>query len=277
MREDCIAMYRIRNEQRWIRRSLERTWQVCESVVIFDDHSSDNTFTEILWSMGESDVVDAMRNHYGSKLGGGINPPPRSIQVTANGRHLHWITSPFQDTVDEVRDKNHLWQYVCDLKFRHVLCLDGDEMLSQAAIRHFASATDRLEHGGADVIVMPFIYLWDAEDKRRVDGVYADIRHARMFTVDRAPYFRECQFAARGRAGFHCGSIPDRLSINHFDMREMEIIHFGYIDNAIRRAKLLFYNDLDPNNEGEGYYRHIVGESNHLAPGPVRVVDYLDK
>lgn len=264
-------MMRVRNEARWIRRSLERTWQVCETVVIFDDHSKDTTFEEAVGSMGGPATRTVLQA-----------PHPDGVAITrsltdGHERNLHWLHSPFIDTTDEVRDKNYLWAYVCRLPFRHVLCLDGDEMLSQSALRHFASATDKLEHGGADVIVMPFVYLWDREDLRRVDGVYADIRHSRMFTIDRAPYFRECFFAARGRAGFHCGSIPDRLSVNHFDFRAMEIVHFGYLDDALRQRKLVFYNELDPGNEGEGYYRHIVGEANHLAPGPVRVVEYLDK
>lgn len=267
-RADNLCMMRVRNEARWISRSLERTWQVCQTVVILDDHSTDDTLGEATRAMGEH--------------GPFRDPHPSGLVLTRQGpsgqeRSLHWLASPFRDETDEVRDKNHLWDYVCGLSFRHVLCLDGDEMLSQAAIRHFATATARLEHGGADVIVMPFMYLWDSERTRRVDGVYADIRHARLFTVDRAPYFRECNFAPRGKAGFHCGSIPDRLSVKHLDMREMEVIHFGYVDNALRQKKLVFYNTLDPNNEGEGRYRHIVGEPNHLAPGPVRVVDYLDK
>ncbi len=271
-REDVLCMMRVKNEARWIRRSLERTWEVCKTAVIFDDHSSDRTFQEAVASIGQPWPSDST---------GWQSAPNTGVSIVSSmqgvDRELHWLTSPFQETVDEVRDKNYLWAYVAGLKFRHVLCLDGDEMLSQSAIRHFATATAKLEHGGVDVIVMPFIYLWDAEDKRRVDGVYADIRHARMFTIDRAPYFRECRFGARGKAGFHCGSIPDRLSTGHFDLREMTVIHFGYLDNALRRKKLLFYNDLDPNNEGEGRYLHIVGESNHLAPGPVRLVDYLDK
>jgi hypothetical protein len=257
-------MMRVRNEARWIRRSLERTWQVCKTVVIFDDHSTDLTFQEAAASLGESEE----------------SPPstPVSIVISEQGdRELHWLTSPFHDVTEEVRDKNMLWEYVSTLRFRHVLCLDGDEMLSQSALRNFGAATDRLERGGSDVIIMPFVYLWDSETTRRVDGVYADIRHARLFTIDRAPYFQKCRFTSHGRAGFHCGSIPDRLSVNRVDMQEMSVIHFGYIDNPLRQKKLVFYNGLDPYNEGEGYYKHIVGEPNHLAPGPVRVVDYFDK
>ena len=264
-RDDVLCMMRIKNEGRWIRRSLERTWQVAKTVVIFDDHSTDNTFTEAVGPMGK---------HYD-----GRNNGMAMTLWTASGqeRELHYLKSPFLETVDEVRDKNRLWEYVCTLPFRHVLCLDGDEMLSLSAIRGFAGACHQLEQGGASVIVMPFIYLWNGEDQRRIDGVYNDIHHARLFTIDRAPNYRNARFHARGRAGFHCGSIPEELNLGHRLMPEMRVIHFGYIDNEIRHRKLEFYTELDPNNEGEGYYKHIVGDSNHLAPGPLRLVQYRDQ
>lgn len=263
-RDDNLCMMRVKNEARWIRRSLERTWQVCRTAVIFDDHSTDETLTAALQSL----------NIYPSTAG---TDTSGAVVYDNHDCQLHWLSSPFAESVNEVRDKNYLWEYASGLKFRHVLCLDGDEWLSQRALRHFPTAIAKLEHGGADVIVMPFYYLWDSETHRRVDGVYADIRHARLFTIDRAPKFRDCQFAATGRAGFHCGSIPSRLSVRHFDMPEMTVIHMGYIDDALRRRKLAFYNTLDPNNSGEGFYKHVVGESNHLAPGPVRVMEFVDK
>lgn len=192
-------------------------------------------------------------------------------------RVLHYLMSPFQKTVDEVRDKNHLWDYVCGLSFRHVLCLDGDEMLSLSALKDFPAAIHQLEQGGASVIVMPFVYLWNTEQQRRIDGVYRDIRHARLFTVDRAPDYRHARFVGHGRAGFHCGSIPERLNVRHVDMPSMLVVHMGYIDEALRQRKLQFYNALDPGNEGEGHYKHVVGLPNHLAPGPVQLVEYLDR
>ena len=263
-RDDVVCMMRIKNEARWLRRSLERTWQVCRTAVIFDDHSTDQSFSEAVASLGTSVTY----NH----------GQPGEVTVRTSDRALHWLLSPFLETVEEVRDKNHLWEYVTTkLSFRAVLCLDGDEMLSQAAIRAFPAALHRLEQGGVGVINMPFVYLWNDEGQRRVDGVYSDIRHARLFTVDRAPNYRLTRFMPHGRAGFHCGSIPDRLNIHQHDMPEMKVIHFGYLEEAIRQRKLAFYNQLDPGNEGEGFYRHVVGEPNHLAPGPVRLVEYADQ
>lgn len=263
-------MMRVRNEGRWIRRSLERTFEVAKTVVIFDDHSTDATKDEALQAIsGCVQLPDRIR-----EIREGASA--ESLSIHGKQCHLTYRCSPFLDDTDEVRDKNFLWEIVCSFKFRAVLCLDGDEMLSREAIRKFPEALDRLENGGASVIVMPFVYLWDGEDRRRIDGVYNDIRHARLFTVDRAPNYREARFFARGRAGFHCGSIPENLNNGHIGM-DMPVIHFGYIDAPLRHKKLAFYTALDPDNEGEGYYKHIVGDPNHLAPGPLRLVEYIDQ
>ena len=38
-----VAMYRIRNEERWIKQSLKYTSEICKEIVILDDCSTDNT------------------------------------------------------------------------------------------------------------------------------------------------------------------------------------------------------------------------------------------
>lgn len=267
MRHETTCMMRIKNEARWLRRSLERTWKVCRRVVIFDDHSTDKSLDEAL---------DSIESQFDARFE--VGRSACIYRTHDRERELHWLRSPFAGDVDEVRDKNELWGYVARYlaPIRHVLCLDGDEMLSQRAIRAFPLALDALIHGGASVGVLPFVYLWDSETHRRIDGVYRDIRHARLFTIDRAPHFASARFVSSGRAGFHCGSIPAELNVGHRDLPNLEVVHFGYIDAGIRERKLEFYNRLDPGNEGEGYYRHIVGQPNNLAPGPVQLVPWLD-
>jgi hypothetical protein len=232
--------------------------------VIFDDHSNDNSLDEAFLSMEGQPVLVVEREEECAAV------------FSVNDRELHWLRSPFQDSTEEVRDKNFLWQYVSTLKFRHVLCLDGDEMLSLKAIRSFPAAIDMLVSGGVSVGVFPFVYLWDQEHLRRVDGVYRDIRHARLFTIDRAPDYKSARFIGHGPAGFHCGSIPAQLNGGHRDMPPLEVVHFGYLDDPLRQRKLEFYNTLDPGNAGEGFYRHVVGLPNHLAPGPVQLVPWSD-
>jgi hypothetical protein len=55
------------------------------------------------------------------------------------------------------------------------------------------------------------------------------------------------------------------------------VVHFGYLDEAERQRKYVFYNKIDPGNQVEGEYRHIIGEPDVHAPGPVELVAYKDE
>ena len=41
--QKIVAMYRIKNEERWIEKSLESASEICQEIVILDDCSTDNT------------------------------------------------------------------------------------------------------------------------------------------------------------------------------------------------------------------------------------------
>src|SRR5438552_2362962 len=94
-------MMRIKNEQRWIRRSLERTWEICEIVGVLDDGSTDATFDEAVASLGAG--VDVRAGAWGNV-------------ATASGKTLYFWRSPFvnadvrpEERVNEIRDKNTLY------------------------------------------------------------------------------------------------------------------------------------------------------------------------
>ena len=53
-RDQTVCMMRVKNEARWIRRSLERTFEVCKFVVIWDDKSTDNTEDEAIGVIKEA-------------------------------------------------------------------------------------------------------------------------------------------------------------------------------------------------------------------------------
>jgi len=218
---------------------------------------------------------------------------------------LHWINSPFRPAVrdilavSEIRDKQALWEYVkSNVLFTHVLCMDGDEMLSRALLKNFG----QLEHllaNAYDIIHIPFIYLWNEEGVRRVDGIYgpADdglpkFRVPRAFTIARVEEYDlfEQRFSWEGHrqgrkvlGGFHCGSIP-RENYRIFEgQRDLAattipwpIVHFGYMHKADRHTKFDFYNRIDPGNVFEGGYTHMIEVPNLHAPGPTRLEPYED-
>ena len=272
-RDKTACMMRVRNEQRWIRRSLEQTFKVARTVVVFDDGSTDGTLGECIGSMGLSACPT-------SPIGG-------ILVVEHEDKELHYISSPFRnrvvrekESVNEVRDKNLLWYYVkSSIECQYVLCLDGDEVLSNRSVREFDKAWNALRT--QERISLPFVFLWGSEDSMRVDGVYASIWHARMFALagTSPDELYGSHFDTGISGGFHCGSIPGGLrdpAATFCVAVDLPIVHYGYIDDSIRKRKFEFYNKIDPNNMGEGGYRHIIGESNHRAPGPVRLEPYIN-
>jgi glycosyltransferase involved in cell wall biosynthesis len=316
-RDHVVMMARIKNEGRWIRRCMERTWEVAREVVIFDDGSTDDTEHEVLRSLGgiTDDMLDEWleRRTISRRAVTLMSTPMGWIaeQHAPDGRRtLHYLHSPFaRDVVrpleqtNEIRDKNMLWSYVkARCRGDVILCLDGDEMLSRRLVHGFPSLiTEMLQPEGADMMLFPFVYLWDRDDQRRVDGIYgydADqiprLRFPRLFTIARVlptTLFQMCFAWVGNWGGFHCGSIPQECfrpgpykwqdpASGRPPLRAItmgSIVHFGYLHEHDRRRKFEFYNRIDPNNDLEGGYRHIIGEPNVHAPGPVQLVPWEDE
>lgn len=282
-------MMRVRNEARWIRRSLERTFKVAKTVIVWDDGSTDLTESECVRALG-GDTIGIKRDH--GMVERFIGP---------NGVLLY-LRSPFRtagppmrekEAVNEIRDKNFLWCYCkAQVDFDFMLCLDGDEMLSLEAIQKFPAAIGYLERT-ADILTLPFIYLWDSEILRRIDGIYGDLgdgyprlRFPRLFTIKRLgeQNLFDCHFSWQGtKGGFHCGSIPQEKFIHedgdHFigAFANLPVVHFGYMHEEERQRKFEFYNAIDPGNTFEGEYKHIIGLPDQHAPGPVERVPWEDK
>jgi O-antigen biosynthesis protein len=272
-RERTWMMTRIKNEARWIARNLERTFQVAGTVVIFDDGSTDDT----------EQICERFLDHKELRDYGWYGRAPRW------GRHIHFLRSPYAHEatprVDEVRDKNYLWAFLKERRtaFDYVLCLDGDEMLSRQLIHDWPLILRRMQTG-VDVVVLPFIYLWDGEERQRNDGIYgpgADgykrIRHARLFTTLRLEPLAS-SFVSQGHGGgFHCGSVPTgQQPMRDPALWPAPIVHFGYLEDDLRQSKYHFYTSVDPNNQQEGGYRHVIGQPNQLAPGAVEIVPWED-
>lgn len=276
-RDEIACMMRIRNEDRWIRKSMEATWQVAKTIVILDDGSDDDTHEEAALALGEATNEE------------------ENIHVSLDGsKVLHYINSPFRpavretQAVSEIRDKNFLWEY-CKSKvlFTHMLCLDGDEVLGKYFIEDFEQIVIAMDQQ-VDIFTFPFLYLWDSDEQIRVDGIYGNLpdgyprlRFPRAFTIKRVTpdQLHVMRFSWEGsKGGFHCGSIPRenfRTTSNNGNIvgafYNNPIIHYGYRDEKDRQRKYVFYNKIDPGNVFEGEYKHIIGQANVHAPGPVEL------
>jgi glycosyltransferase involved in cell wall biosynthesis len=136
-----VAALRVQNEARWIQRVIASVLPLCSQVLVFDDHSTDQT-AFLCSSMPKTSVFD----------------------------------SPFSG-LNESRDKNYLLAKCQEQKPDWIIWIDGDEVLSPASL---PIITENLRSPKM-CMSFKVRYLWDREDQVRVDGVYGDFRRQSMF------------------------------------------------------------------------------------------------
>lgn len=136
-----VGMMRVKDEARWIERSIQSILPICDKVLVMNDHSTDAT-----------------------------------ARLAAVQERTSVFDSPFTG-LDEARDKNWLLDIAVANGADWVLCIDGDEMLAPASVPILKQAMQ----GGARCISMRIPYLWDQEDQIRVDGVYGEFRRHSAF------------------------------------------------------------------------------------------------
>lgn len=261
------AILRVKDEELWLSTCLDTLTVLCNTVVILDDNSTDHT-------------PDIVRSFSGSKL---TELSDGWIWKDSYGDVLRYIKNPYT-TPDEARDKDVLWMSmltICTPDW--VLAMDGDEAFSRRAISYLVESPNL-----PDVGVLPFIYLWDSVGKRRIDGIYGDaqdgypkLRFPRILCTRDIPYkiLSNLRYKRTHRGpNLHCGSLPtlpDDLKLSS-GLVGAEVLHFGYIDPEVRLKKYTYYNTIDPHNSAEGEYLHIIGKPDLHAPGPVKLVDFVD-
>jgi glycosyltransferase involved in cell wall biosynthesis len=143
-----IGAMRVKNEARWIKRAVESILPICQRVVVFDDHSADDTCA--------------------------LLAPMARVEI---------IKSPF-DGLDEARDKCYLLDYVRE-GTDWVLMIDGDEVLEPGHTFEVSRAMAGSRH---ECLSFPIKYLWDREDQVRIDGVYGNFRRQSAFRPGKARF-----------------------------------------------------------------------------------------
>lgn len=209
-----VGMMRVRNEARWIRAVVSSILPLCERVLILDDRSEDST-PDICRALGDRVTV---------------------------------IPSPFSG-LDESRDKNYLLGEVERTAAEWCLCIDGDEILEPSGPERIRA---ELVAPGHDCYALRVLYLWNAPDTVRLDGVYGRFRRPSLFRLGSG-----ARFQATGCGGqFHCGNVPSGMSST--GSLEVRLFHLGYLCRSDRIAKYRWYTEADPDNEVEDCYRHMV-------------------
>ncbi len=175
------------------------------------------------------------------------------------------MESPFEG-VSEGRDKRYLLQQVWLFRPDWVLWIDGDEELARG------DAPILLEEAAnplAAWFTLPVLYFWNDTHTYRTDGCYKSF-HRRSFFRVKGQDQNKVQFqVGTGAAELHGGgNCPEGLEGIGYTSR-VRIKHYGYVDPAERQRKYEWYNKIDPNNESEDCYRHIIETPGaRHAPGP---------
>ena len=214
------GMLRVKNEARWIGRVLDSIAPICSSVHVFDDRSSDDTAAISL----------------------------------AHGADVY--PTPFEPCIDETRDKNYLFKQIMeDAEPDWILHVDGDEELEPAGVEQIRAS---IASGQAPAYGLQVLYLWNDEKHIRTDGVYKRFCRQSLFSTRGTDgIFNPTAHGKGTAANLHCTNVPADLVARSM-MCPARLIHYGYIDRAMRLAKYEFYNTVDPDNELEDRYRHIV-------------------
>ncbi len=235
-----LGAMRIKNESRWIKRSIESQLDLCDKVLVLDDHSTDDT----------RDIVRGF------------------------GTRCVLIESTFEG-VNEGRDKSYLLSYLVAADPEWVLWIDGDEVLEKRAHQ---TLLREMSNKGVGSLSMKVLYFWDDENKFRADGVYANMTRPSAFRV-RGQDPAKLHFPrGDGSANLHNGGNCPQGVVGVGALSEARIKHYGYLTWEERQRKYEFYNKVDPNNEAEDCYRHIIEiPGARHAPGPTVLQDWVEE
>lgn len=231
MNSKIVTIYRLKNEERWIKKSLESISSFCDSVVVLDNGSTDNT-----------------------------------LKICKNFPNVVTIIEQPDLPFDEARDKNTLLQSALTFKPDFVLTMDGDEILMPNSKEILEEELEVL-YTNSHVFSFQFLYIWDKLNKFRYDGIYQNIWQPRLIKIIDQP--QNLLIAETSYPGnTHASGIPNNaLGQDAIIQSNVKILHYGYFDEKLRKNKFEFYNKLTPHNKEQDEYKHVIsGDGLHSGP-----------
>ena len=239
--QKIVGTYRVKNEERFLEKSLKSVMDICSEIVVLDDNSTDKT-VEICSSFDK--VVD--------------------IQTQSNVM------------LNEVRDRNFLLQMALKRNPDFILSVDGDEIFMQNAAEILFEELDVI-YNTNNVFEFQFLTCWDNADQIRFDGIFGNYWQKRLFKTKNQP----SNLVFKNTANFgnlHCGSVPkDTIGFNDPIRSDVKIFHMASIDQTLRQQKYKYYTKIDANsNLNDGYKHMISGEGSFSGPNGIELKK-LDK
>lgn len=233
--DNIVAMFRIKNEERWIEKTLQAISDICSKIVILDNGSTDNTL-KICKTFDK--VVD-----------------------------IHQQNLPF----NEARDNNTLWEMALKQKPDFILNMAGDEILQPNA-RDILFEELNVLYPDATIFEFQFLYMWDRPNQYRYDGIYSNTWQKTIIRMSGQPKnlsFHGTPYSGNG----HCSRLPnDSIGWDKSVRSRIKILHYGYYDEALRLKKYEFYTRLDPNcKDFDNYIDTISGKGKFSGPSGIEL------
>lgn len=234
-------MYRVKNEEKFIEKSIESILDVSSEIVVLDDGSTDKTI-EICSSFDK--VVD--------------------IQTQSNL------------PLDEVRDRNSLLQMALKRNPDFILSVDGDEIFMPNASEILFEELNVI-YPDENIFEFQFLTCWNSAEQIRYDGIFGNYWQKRLFRTKNQP--TTLKFTSTENPGnLHCGSIPNEsIGFEKPIRSSVKIFHLASIDETTRNKKYDYYRKLDPDNPLTDGYKHMIsGEGKFSGPNGIEIKT-LDK
>ena len=226
-RVKLVGTIRVKNGERYIKRTLDNLSLYCDEIVVFNDHSTDQT-------------VPLCR------------ACPKVVEITDSQ----------ETTFDERRDRQTLYEMAVARGAEWILTLDSDEELEAKVDDEYMQ---RLLHPANPEICGYGFYwstFWNDEQHIRVDqpwGHHIGVRLTRVLPG--------AKIVGGDDKGLHCGNMPvppvfntrqTAIRVKHYGyvdpkVREEKYAYYTKLDP-----------NPDPVLAGPGNYRHIVDETNSI-------------
>jgi len=231
-----MGVYWIKNESRFIEKSLKSVMDICSEIIVMDNNSTDDT-----------------------------------VEICSGFDKVTEIIKRKDLPLDEVRDKNILYEHARKSDPDFILAVDGDEIFMPNASEILFEELSTV-YPDSDVFEFQFLTLWDDVNTIRTDGIFGYYWQKRLLRMKNQPL--SLLFVENDNPGnIHCGSIPpSSVGFDTPAKSSVKIFHLASLDDEVRKRKYDYYTKTDPDSVLTGAYKHMIsGEGEFSGPNGIEL------